>query len=227
MERPDNFEHTTSIIIIDLLKKKGVGIFADSYSGGVSSVDEALSIFSAIGWAIPSGWYDQEKLNYSTLFDAQIDGVVDLAAKRVSPHKAPSNGWTLPPISGGPLESGFKVLMQHRFLSSMLLLYLHNPAFVGAEAQTAANQAALACALERYRLANGQFPETLEALTPRFISRAPNDVITGQPYKYRRADDGRFILYSVGWNEKDDGGVPGNALFDSTQGDWVWSYPAQ
>ena len=62
---------------------------------------------------------------------------------------------------------------------------------------------------------------------PRFIARAPNDVITGQPYKYRRANDGQFILYSVGWNEKDDGGVPGTALFDPAQGDWVWSYPAQ
>jgi hypothetical protein len=83
----------------------------------------------------------------------------------------------------------------------------------------------MACALERYRLANGQFPETLESLTPRFISHPPHDVITGQPYKYRRADDGQFILYSIGWNEKDDGGAPGKALFDQTQGDWVWSYP--
>jgi hypothetical protein len=95
-----------------------------------------------------------------------------------------------------------------------------------ATAQTSADQAALACALERYRLAKGQFPETLEALTPQFMSHQPNDVITGQPYKYRRTDDGQFILYSVGWNEKDDGGVPGKTLFDQAQGDWVWSYPA-
>jgi hypothetical protein len=94
-------------------------------------------------------------------------------------------------------------------------------------AQTCANQAAIACALERCRLANGQFPGKLEALLPQFISRLPNDVITSQPYKYRRTDDGQFILYSVGWNEKDDGGVPGKTLFDLTQGDWVWSYPAQ
>jgi len=65
----------------------------------------------------------------------------------------------------------------------------------------------------------------LEALSPRFISVLPNDVITGQPYKYDRTEDGQFILYSVGWNEKDDGGVPGKTLFDQTQGDWVWAYP--
>ena len=86
----------------------------------------------------------------------------------------------------------------------------------------------MACALERYRLANGQFPEKLDSLTPQYISRLPNDVITGQPYKYRRADDGQFILYSVGWNEKDDGGVPGtHSLYDDKEGDWVWDYPAK
>jgi hypothetical protein len=84
------------------------------------------------------------------------------------------------------------------------------------------DQAALACALERYRLANRQFPDTLDALVPRFISQLPHDVINGEPYKYRRTDDGQFILYSIGWNEKDDGGVPGKTLFDEKEGDWVW-----
>jgi hypothetical protein len=94
--------------------------------------------------------------------------------------------------------------------------------------QTAANQAAIACALERYRLANGQYPETLQALRPQFMDRLSNDVITGQPYKYRRTDDSQFILYSVGWNEKDDGGVPSqHGLFDDQEGDWVWAYPGK
>jgi hypothetical protein len=28
-----------------------------------------------------------------------------------------------------------------------------------------------------------------------------------------------FVLYSVGWNEKDDGGKPGKRWLE---GDWVW-----
>ena len=52
-------------------------------------------------------------------------------------------------------------------------------------------------------------------------------MLTGEPYKYRRTEDGRFVLYSVGWDEKDDGGVPGKTLFDEKQGDWVWEYPAK
>ena len=46
-------------------------------------------------------------------------------------------------------------------------------------------------------------------------------------FKYRRTADGQFILYSIGWDEKDDGEVPGKTLFDEKQGDWVWQYPAK
>ena len=67
----------------------------------------------------------------------------------------------------------------------------------------------------------------MEMLVPKFISQLPNDVISGGPYKYHRTADGQFVLYSVGWNETDDGGVPGQTLFDDKQGDWVWQYPAK
>jgi hypothetical protein len=112
----------------------------------------------------------------------------------------------------------------------MLLPALGKMPLKAATAQVITDQAALACALERYRLANGNFPEKLDPLVPRFISPLPNDVLSGEPYKYRRSDDGQFILYSVGWNESDDDGVPGKTLpveFDERQGDWVWRYPAK
>ena len=50
----------------------------------------------------------------------------------------------------------------------------------------------------------------------------------GQPLRYRRTDDGKFVLYSVGWNEKDDGGTvvisKGGSTVDTDEGDWVWKY---
>ncbi len=109
----------------------------------------------------------------------------------------------------------------------MLLPALGKVSLKAAKAQTAADQAALACALERFRLTNGQFPEKLDALAPRFIDNIPNDVISGQPLKYRRLDEGKFLLYSVGWNETDNGGTvvltrEKSRTVDFTQGDWVW-----
>jgi hypothetical protein len=214
----------------DLAQKMGLGILAEGMQGPHSdTLDDKVPLF-LIGRVIPSGWYCQEKVNYSKLFDAQMDGVVDLAAKKVSPRQFASNVEDLTRQTYvGSARSAGQAILHHKIIASMFWSQgnpMANP-LPAARCQTAADQAALACALERYRLANGKFPETLEALTPRFIARAPNDVITGQPYKYRRANDGQFILYSVGWNEKDDGGVPGTALFDPAQGDWVWSYPAQ
>jgi hypothetical protein len=88
-----------------------------------------------------------------------------------------------------------------------------------ARTQTLVNEAYIACGLERYRLAHGQYPETLEALVPQFAEKLPHDIIGGQPLKYHRTTDGRFVLYSIAWNEKDDGGVPSQTAIE---GDWVW-----
>jgi len=101
-----------------------------------------------------------------------------------------------------------------------------------AQAQATLDLARAAIALERYWLAHGEFPETLDALTPQFLAQVPHDVINGQPLHYRRTSDGQFVLYSVGWNEKDDGGV---VVFEKgsvpqvnwNEGDWVWKYPGK
>ena len=107
------------------------------------------------------------------------------------------------------------------------------PAISGTVKKLAVTQASIdlarvACGLERYRLARGEYPEMLDALSPQFIARVPHDIINGQPLHYHRTDDGNFILYSVGWNEKDDGGqvvLTKNGSVDREKGDWVWQYP--
>lgn len=95
-----------------------------------------------------------------------------------------------------------------------------------ARVQTSIDLTRTACALERYRLANGGYPEKLEALEPKWITQLPHDVINGQPLKYHRTDDGRFMLYSVGWNEADDNGTPAPYSGKGAEkGDWVWPWP--
>jgi hypothetical protein len=95
-------------------------------------------------------------------------------------------------------------------------------------AQCSSDLAMTACALERCRLANGNYPDSLNQLCPQFMGEIPHDLISGQPLKYRRTEDGRFLLYSVGWNEVDDGGQVGvkqSGFYDIKSGDWVWEYP--
>lgn len=91
--------------------------------------------------------------------------------------------------------------------------------------QTLVNEGQIACALERYRNAHGSYPEVIDTLVPRFIGRLPRDIVNGEPLRYRLTGDGGFLLYSVGWNEKDDGGkvvLANGGLTKMTEGDWVW-----
>jgi hypothetical protein len=96
--------------------------------------------------------------------------------------------------------------------------------------QSSVDLARTAITLERYRLAHGEYPASLAVLAPQFIEKVPHDVIGGQPLKYRREADGQFVLYSVGWNERDDGGVivlqkGSTPTVNRDEGDWVWRYP--
>jgi type II secretory pathway pseudopilin PulG len=113
-------------------------------------------------------------------------------------------------------------------MERMLLPALGAAAKKFAYSQNSVNLARVAIALERYRLAHGEYPETLNALAPQFIEKLPHDIINGEPLHYRRTNDGQFILYSVGWNETDDGGLVVQTKtggIDYTNGDWVWQYP--
>jgi hypothetical protein len=103
-----------------------------------------------------------------------------------------------------------------------------------AQTQATIHQAVLACAIERYRLEHGRIPQRLDELVPAFLDKIPNDPIDGQPMRYKLSDDSGYVLYSIGWNETDDGGElawtekRGIKKVDMDQGDWIWrSCPAE
>jgi hypothetical protein len=61
-------------------------------------------------------------------------------------------------------------------------------------------------AAERYRRAQGKWPESLERLRPGFLSEVPLDPYDGRPLRYKRLADG-VVAYSVGPDGTDDGGT--------------------
>ena len=73
---------------------------------------------------------------------------------------------------------------------------------------------AVSFALRAYRLDHGAYPATLAALTPAYLSRVPDDpfAISG-PLRYKR-QGGKYVLYSVGPDGKDNGGKP---IFDPSK----------
>jgi len=60
-------------------------------------------------------------------------------------------------------------------------------------------------ALELYHREHGNWPASLEELSPRWLPELPVDQITGEPLKYHIADD-RPVVYSLGSDSDDDGG---------------------
>ena len=176
----------------------------------------------------PLAWFDEERRNYNRLFDLLYPPEFDAQARRVFPRKAEENE----KVMEQALANTSTLLTNHLVMAMASLIPPAKPLTKCANAQCVVDQALIGCALERFHLAAGQYPETLAALAPRFIDKLPRDVISGELPKYRRTEDGRFVLYSVGWNETDDGGViavtkdrvPRQKV---TEGDWVWQYPAK
>jgi len=221
LKRPLGAEQAAGILTVELTRKNGLHYWND-ISNSESNTPSGHRMANLIDSLVASGWYYQEEFNFCRLFHMLLGTDLDPAKKQISPKQVESNKGEFDRVLGRP---GFSRVIHHRLIAALLLPALGRVPIKAAMAQTTVDEAVLACALERYRLANGQFPETLEALVPRFISQLPNDVISGEPYKYHLTNDGQFVLYSVGWNEKDDGGVPGKTLFDEKEGDWVWENP--
>ena len=90
-------------------------------------------------------------------------------------------------------------------------------------AQVNAHLIQVATAILEYRAAEGACPETLDALLPVYLPELPHDPFSGNPLIYQPTDEG-FLLYSVGLNGIDDGGVPGEIIFE---GDLVFELSEQ
>lgn len=93
--------------------------------------------------------------------------------------------------------------------------------------QVAIDQMIIACALERHFIDKGTYPDSLEALVPAYLDTEPMDRMASAPMRYVLTDDGRYRIYSVGWNQKDDGGVEffGKVkTLEEEVDDWVWQY---
>jgi hypothetical protein len=86
--------------------------------------------------------------------------------------------------------------------------------------------AATALAAEQWRLEHGRWPESLEQLAPGLLPGVPQDPYSEGKLLYRRTDEG-VVVYSVGEDGADDGGVPfglaGQAAWQQGRG-WDLSF---
>lgn len=174
---------------------------------------------SYVGGFVPAGFFRLNQVTMNRLYQERCLPVFDPQRRIVDIERAKRLD-DVPELE----EIGL-----FNIFARMLLPAVSRSASKFAYGQVSADLALTACALERYRLKNGDYPDRLDPLVPGFIERIPSDVITGELPRYRREDGGRFVLYSVGWNQTDDGGNPkaskSRNSTDVNEGDWTWRFP--
>lgn len=106
-----------------------------------------------------------------------------------------------------------------RYAVPLLLMPGLDGAFEATARHAALNGAAdAAIACERYRRRYGALPERLDQLVPEFLPEVPMDPYTGEPLQYV-VRDGEYLVYSVGNNGVDEGGL---ITEDRLEGDHVF-----
>jgi len=213
---------TFGLTLIDALKANPslmrllVGNYDDENNG-------APSIVSVLLWRVwASGWWDMNAAQ-KVDFYLRTTQCVDAKTRTVHPKR-----------SGAILSDIEKKRQSLWGPAPWNILYLISAgAMTGAcekstQAQAQLDEDRIVCGLERYRLAHGAYPPSLDALAPAYIDELPHDILNGAAYHYRLNANGTFLLYSVGWNQTDDGGTIAlksgytKPQIDFDNGDWVW-----
>jgi hypothetical protein len=166
-------------------------------------------------WAIwPMGWINEGKAGYIGTIQRYIDAVKH-------PTELPS---TLAEIEAA--RAGSSVWNKIRNpLSQVAMPVIMSPAKKIAATQTILRSLATACAVERYRMAHGRLPATLEDLVPAFLASIPTDPLTGKPLCYKPSESSSYLIYGTGWDQKDNSGssvtiLTGLSTKTTDQADW-------
>jgi hypothetical protein len=192
--------------------------------------DSSRKGLEKLAWGlVPKGWVCQNLASYNRRMQELLPSSLQAQPPTVSPAGVEQIRERMAQLYVGK----GKAWRAYGWLERLAMPNFTKALEAVARNQTWVNQARVVCALERFRKARGQYPQTLSELTPAFLDRLPVDVINGGPLRYRlNKDDNRFLLYSVGWNGRDDGGQPSLTgdyppKPDWARGDWVWLYPVQ
>ena len=197
------------------------------YGDRIKSGEEGESFWPRLFRAVyPVGWFYQDKVWMYRFYERRAD-----VLKAVDPANAERRSAEMLRVTDPLL-----VVMVVPRLNEVFSDGASKALFL----QTVCQEAMVACALERYRLAQGQYPDSLGVLVPAWLKQVPADLLApgGAPLKYRREADGGFVLYSIGLNRLDENGKsapsrsnepwrgfrPSDRFFPLLdEGDWVWS----
>jgi len=167
----------------------------------VSSLAASDSVLTAA--AIPAVLFSASRRDLVSKYDDYMDRFEAYAAQWPWERDATANfDAEVERLTASPVSRSRYALI------SILLPALNRAATTIDQANTRRDATIAAIALHRWRLEHGSFPSTLEPLVPDALPRLPLDMVDGQPLRYVLAAEGP-VLYSLGADKDDDGGVRG------------------
>ena len=216
-------ERAGAITAIQWMRKQNklgetMAMFASEDGTGMAAGNTGAA--NVAGWFIPNGWFYFEMANLGRLMDDQVRGGWEAESKLFHPRVVDANNQRLNEQFGrGTLDS----VAHHYLFAKLFLPALKKASMRFSRGQTTAYQAGLACAIERYHLTHGKYPDALADLVPEYLSKIPHEVVSAEPMRYHQTAEG-YVLYSAGWDGKDDDGEFLRAAKDGQpeRGDWVW-----
>ena len=170
----------------------------------------------------PDGWYEANKVSLAEFDRERLFAIADAGKHHIDPQKVRDIN------SLFDRQRETLKISPHDALVYALLPGIPYWSEHIARTQSAVDMANVACGLEQYRNLHGNYPVSLSPLVPDFLPALPPDVINEEPLHYQPAPAGSFLLYSVGWNGTNDGGIVVTNQyggFNNLAGDWVWQYP--
>lgn len=198
----------------------------EGMSGGVAQKPSRMErVFANLDWnevlRINNRWYDEMVRAMRMPRSAQREQAMgELHRKLIESMKLETAGAVrivLYRLGGWPTRK----LLSRQIANLLMALLMpaleravdiHQRGLMGLEVEKTA--LALAC----HKARHGRWPARLDDLVGESIQKVPTDVFTGQPLVYRIEGDG-YVLYSVGINGRDDGGLNDDASQDKSKPD--------
>ena len=171
----------------------------------------------------PASFFYRNELTIAQMHERWTLPLVDMTNRVVSPKKVSQNT----AAADKALQHGWP----YNILARMIFPATGMAVFQYARAQSSVDLARVAIALERYRLAQGGYPDSLDALAPQFTGKSSARCHQRHSHCIIAAPTmgSLFFIPSAG-TRRDDGGVvvlnKGSAqTVNFDEGDWVWRYP--
>ncbi len=166
-----------------------VAVFDDMAAGNTQS-PAYIQVNTGVPPWIPVWLVRQNQMRAAEMLTWLVDAGDDPAALMKAANRIDREMPTAP-------ASHFLVKMMMPSLSRACVLHLRCRARLSA--------ARVALAAERFRIANGRFPASLDELVPSLLHEVPLDPFDGKPLRLATTDEG-IVIYSVDFNGVDDGG---------------------